>query len=132
MATTESDQVISLRLSPEILDLVDRAAERDFRSRSNLIKTHLARTLDFSRPADVIRRITESFYHEQINFGMTQHLEEIRAQLAGAKWMLTTLLGEQVKEEVLNRVRHQTEKAIPSVVPLSSDGNRYGVDLDAG
>jgi hypothetical protein len=58
--------------------------------------------------------------------------EYLRGELHDTKWLLGVFCGEDVREEVLERVRRRTQLPMPHIVPLASDGNRYGFDSDAG
>ncbi len=55
-----------------------------------------------------------------------------RGRLYAMKHAVSALLGDPDLRIVLDAVRLRTKNPIPSIVPLSRDGKRYGMDLDAG
>lgn len=58
--------------------------------------------------------------------------EYARGGFHGAKWVVSALLGDRVKDEILSEIRRETGRPIPHIVGLARDGQRYGWDLDAG
>jgi len=58
--------------------------------------------------------------------------EFLRGRLHAMKHAVSALLGGPDLRIVLDAVRLRTNNPIPSIVPLSRDGKRYGIDLDAG
>jgi len=78
-----------------------------------------------------LERLVSLHEEEQRNIASPQ-AEYFRGQLHDTKWLLGLFCGEQVREEVLTRVRQQTRLPLPHLVPLAPDGNSYGGDTDGG
>lgn len=46
--------------------------------------------------------------------------------------MVSALLGDRAKDEILSEIRRETGKPIPHIVGIARDGQRYGWDSNAG
>lgn len=129
---TKSD-VINFRASAKALQLLDALAERENRSRSNLLDTLLIRVLDPERQAYVLEQLVAWIHKEDDANGPTGYGDYLRGSLHGAKWMLTSLLGEHAKDTALDLVRERLEKPIPHIGPYDREAKgRMGFDSDAG
>ena len=76
--------------------------------------------------------LVKNLHEEEQRKPDSPHAEYFRGQLHDTKWLLGLFGGEQVRQEVLARVRRRTQLPMPHIVPLDRDGNRYGFDSDAG
>ncbi len=51
--------------------------------------------------------------------------------MGGARSMLAAFFGKRAMRWVNQRVREQTNLPMPTIIPLSDDGSRYGFDTEA-
>ncbi len=133
MGTEQLSEVISFRIGPQLLARLDKLAKSEMRSRGNMIMVQLNRSM---ATIGVVTRRLESLVkvlseEEQRNPDSPQ-AEYWRGALHDTKWLLGVFCGEQVRDEVLARVRRKTQLPMPHVVRLDHDGKRYGFDADAG
>lgn len=126
-------EVVSFRISPQLLARLDKLAKREFRSRGNIIMVQLNRSVT---GIDVVTRrlecLVKALHEEEQRDPDSPQAEYWRGALHDAKWLLGVFCGESVRDEVLMKVRQATQLPIPHVVRLDRDGNRYGLDSDAG
>lgn len=124
---------VSVRISDDVISKLDEIAETTGRTRSNLIAFALKKFVDRDRPYKVIESIINLLRSDEAERGDHPEVVEFsRGQLHGAKWMLSTLMGDHVTQGVLDEYRTRSGNRIPHVVGLAPDGNRYGFDIDAG
>jgi hypothetical protein len=133
MSTEQLTEVVSFRISPQLLARLDKLAESETRSRGNMIMVQLYRSVG---GIDAVARRLESLvkvlHEEELRNPDSPQAEYWRGALHDTKWLLGVFCGERVREEVLTQVRRKTKLPIPHVVRLDQDGNRYGLDTDAG
>ena len=126
-------EVISFRLNKGTLDRMDALAERELRSRGNMVMVTLKRSTD---AIVVLERhlelLVKELHEESKKNPDTPQAEYLRGELHATKWVAAIFLGERAKDGLLDAVRKKTGLPIPHIVPLASDGNRYGFDMDAG
>ena len=126
-------EVVSFRISAELLAELDKLAKEEMRTRANTIMLLLYRSVS---AIDVISQhlgwLVKNLHEEEGKNPDSPQAEYLRGQLHDTKWLLGVFCGEHVREEVLARIRHRTRLPMPHIVPLSPDGNRYGFDSDAG
>jgi predicted transcriptional regulator len=130
---SEDVEVVSFRVPKDVLEQFDRVAEMERRPRASMIRsmmessvnavTMMTRNLEWQVKimADLEEKYPDS-----------PQLEYRRGQLHATKALLSTFLGERTKNHILQKVRRKTGLPIPHIIPLDSDGNRYGWDSDAG
>jgi hypothetical protein len=133
MDTEQLTEVVSFRVSAQLLAKLDRLARNEMRSRGNMIMLQLTRSV---AGIDVVTRRLESvvkiLHEEEQRNPDSPQAEYWRGALHDTKWLLGVFCGQQIREEVLVRVRERTQLPMPHVVSLDHDGNRYGFDSDAG
>jgi hypothetical protein len=126
-------EVISFRLDKGTLDRMDALAEQELRSRGNMVMVTLKRSTD---AIVILQRhlefLVEELHQESKRNPDSPQAEYCRGELHATKWVAALFLGERAKDGLLDAVRKKTGLPIPHIVPLASDGNRYGFDIDAG
>ena len=88
--------------------------------------------------AETVDRLTQqrvwslkSFHEEREKSGSSRETEFWRGNFAGMKRAIFAIYGEDVKDDVLNRLRRDTNLPIPHRGPLSVTGVPEGFDGDA-
>jgi hypothetical protein len=130
---TEPIEVISFRVPKDVLEQFDRVAEMERRPRANMIRVMMENSVNAI--AIVTRNIEWQVkeMHELVEkYPNSTQLEYRRGQLHAMKHLLSIFFGEQTKDKILQAVREKTGLPIPHILPLGPDGERYGMDLDAG
>jgi len=133
MEKQQLTEVVSFRISPQLLARLDKLAKSEMRSRGNMIMAQLNRSM---AGIDIVTRrlewLVSTLHEEEQRNPDSPQAEYWRGALHDTKWLLRVFCGQQVGEEVLARVRQKTRLPMPHVVGLDHDGNRYGFDSDAG
>jgi hypothetical protein len=133
MEKEQLSEVVSFRISAQLLSRLDKLARKEMRTRGNMIMVQLHRSLSV---IDVVSQHLEwlvtNLHEEEGKNPDSPQAEYFRGQLHDTKWLLRVFCGEHVTEEVIARIRRKTQLPMPHVVRLASDGNRYGFDSDAG
>ena len=133
MRNQELSEVISFRVSQETLHRLDQLAMEEMRTRGNLIMVLINRSLAaIESVTSHIEWLVKALHEEEKRNPDSPQAEYLRGQLHSTKSLLALFCGEPVKARVLDEVRKSTKLAIPHIVPLAPDGNRYGFDSDAG
>jgi hypothetical protein len=126
-------EVVSFRVPKDVLEQFDRVAEIGRCSRASMIRAMMERS------ANAVMIMTRSLEWQvnimadlEAKYPDSPQLEYRRGQLHATKAMLSSFLGERTKDYVLQKVRENTGLPIPHSIALDPDGNRYGLDSDAG
>jgi hypothetical protein len=128
-----TNNVINFRCSAKVTELLDEAAARDNRTRSNLIDTLLLRALDRKRISWPLEQLVSWIQKDDAEHPQGSNWGDYcRGSLHGAKWMLETILGKGAKERALQDVREALSAPIPHCGMRDREGNRFGFDSDAG
>jgi hypothetical protein len=130
---SEDVEVISFRVTKDVLKQFDRIAEMERRPRASMIRAMMENSIN------AITIVTRNL-EWQVKFMAelegkhpdSPQLEYRRGQLHATKSLLATFFGERTKDRILQSVREKTGLPIPHIIPLDPDGNRYGWDSDAG
>jgi hypothetical protein len=134
MATKAEDvDVVSVRIPKDVLEQFDRIAEIERRSRASMIRTMMERADKIvTTTTRYLEWLVKTMEDLEAKYPNSPQLEFRRGQLHATKSMLSSFLGERLKDHTLNEVRKNTGLPIPHVISLDLDGNRYGFDSDAG
>jgi hypothetical protein len=126
-------EVISIRVQKSTLQQFDRLARMERRSRAGMIQVTMEHSVNaitiVTRNLEWLVRTMDEF---EKKYPASPQLEYRRGQLHTTKALLTTLFGERIKDGILQEIRKKTGLPIPHIVPVDPDGNRYGIDTDAG
>ena len=129
---SEDVEVVSFRVPKDILEQFDRIAEMERRPRASMIRAMMESSVN---AVTIMTRSLEWQVKRMADLEAkpdSPELEYRRGQLHATKSLLKTFLGERTKDHILQKVRKKTGLPIPHIIPLDLDGNRYGLDCDAG
>jgi len=133
MEKDQLSEVVSFRISAQLLARLDKLAKKEMRTRGNMIMVLLNRSVSaIEVVSQHLEWLVKNLHEEEGKNPDSPQAEYLRGELHDTKWLLGVFCGEDVREEVLERVRRRTQLPMPHIVPLASDGNRYGFDSDAG
>jgi len=129
----EPIEVISFRVPRDVLEKFDRIAEMERRPRASMIRVMMENSIN---AITIVTRNLEwqvNVMHElEEKSPDSPQLEYRRGQLHAMKHLLAIFFGEQTKDKILQTVREKTGLPIPHILPLGPDGERFGLDMDAG
>ena len=130
---TEDVDVVSFRVPKDVLEQFDRIAEIERCSRASMIRAMMERADKMvTTTTRYLEWLVKTMEELEAKYPNSPQLEFRRGQLHATKSMLSSFLGERLKDHTLNEVRRNTGLPIPHVISLDPDGNRYGFDSDAG
>jgi len=121
--------VVAARLPKFVIDRIDVLAARERRTRSNFLAWQLGLLVEDRALVHILETVIDSIVRdeERDEFGA----EFQRGQLHAAKRVITALLGESRKDDILEAIR-ETGRRIPHSIGRLPDGSRVGWDSDAG
>jgi predicted transcriptional regulator len=130
---TEDVEVISFRVPKDVLEKFDRIAEMERRPRASMLRAMMENSIN---AITIVSRNLEwqvkMMADLEAKYPDSPQLEYRRGQLHAMKHLLVIFFGEQTKDKILQTVREKTGLPIPHILPLGPDGERYGLDMDAG
>jgi hypothetical protein len=125
--------VVSFRVPKDVLEQFDRIAEIERCSRASMIRTMMERADKIvTTTTHYLEWLVKRMEELEAKYPDSPQLEFRRGQLHATKLMLSSFLGERLKDHTLNEVRKNTGLPIPHVISLDPAGNRCGFDSDAG
>jgi len=133
-ATNQSDSdtvVISFRAPRELIRQLDDIAKGDQRSRANFIVRILTNAVTLEPAIRVIKELQPRLVELAEKDPAGLQTEYRRGAMGGARSMLAAFFGKRAISWVNQRVKEQTGLPMPTIIPLSDDGVRYGIDLEA-
>ncbi len=129
----EEVEVVSFRVPKDVLERFDRIAEVERRSRASMIRAMMeGADKVVTSSTRYLEWLVQTMADLELKYPNSPQLEFRRGQLHATKAMLSSFLGERVKDMALDHVRKATGLPIPHIISLDIDGNRYGFDSDAG
>lgn len=125
-------EVVSFRVDSKSLEEFDRMAKDEMRTRGNMMTALLGRSLNVKKVLITnLEYLVKAINEEETRSPDSHYVEYLRGKFSSTKDALSLVYGKKEKDRVLSGIRRRTRLPIPHVVPLHSDGNRYGFDLDA-
>jgi hypothetical protein len=115
-----------------VIQRVDALARESARTRSNYLARLIRRSVDAQLLPNIFESIIEGIRGAEKPEGDEFYEEFGRGQLHAAKWVVSALLGESRKDQILHEIRRRSGKPIPHIVGRDEAGNRAGFDSDAG
>lgn len=134
MPPKTSDQdtiVVSFRAPRSLVEDLDRIAQGEDRNRANFIVRTLSQAITLEPAIQTVEQILPSLVREHEKNPDSMHAEFWRGVMSGARWMLAEFFGKRSVHWVNQQVKRKTKLPMPHVVPMHSDGNRYGFDSEA-
>lgn len=128
----EKSETVAVRLPESVIECVDALARESARTRSNYLARLIRRSTDGRILTSIFENIIDAIRREEKASGDKFYEEFSRGQLHAAKWVVSALLGESRKDQILHEIRQRSGKGIPHIVGRDTEGNRYGFDSDAG
>lgn len=123
--------VISFRAPRELVSQLDDIAKGDQRSRANFIVRILTSAVTLEPAISVIKELQPRLVELAEKDPDGLQTEYWRGAMGGARSMLAAFFGKRAMRWVNQRVREQTNLPMPTIIPLSDDGSRYGFDTEA-
>lgn len=96
-----SEQPISLRLSAEIIQKIDRLAESEVRNRSNMITALLRRATDTTKAIDIF----QSLIARASDARTENELARANEQIYLAQHLIRSTMGDAVYEQVVEALK---------------------------
>jgi hypothetical protein len=113
------------------VELLDEIAQGDQRTRANFIVRTLTHAATLEPAVEVVERILPKFYEEHQRDPDSPQAESSRGEMRGARAIIAAFFGKRAIRWVDQEVKKRTDLPMPHVIPLSGDGNRYGIDSEA-
>lgn len=130
---TDSDEtaVVSFRAPRQLIAHLDEIAKGDQRTRANFIVRTLTHAATLEPAIVTIEQILPRLAELAEKNPDGIQTEYYRGAMGGARSMLAAFFGKRAIRWVDQQVRQRTGLPMPTVIPLSEDGNRYGFDTEA-
>jgi hypothetical protein len=123
--------VISFRAPRELVAELDEIAKGDQRTRANFIVRTLANAVSLEPAIVTIQQLLPRLVELAEREPDGIRTEYFRGAMGGARRMLEAFFGKRAIRWVDGQVRQRTGLPMPTIIPLSEDGKRYGVDTEA-
>jgi predicted transcriptional regulator len=129
--SSDEAAVVSFRAPRELVAQLDEIAKGDQRTRANFIVRILTHAVTLEPAVATIEQILPRLAELAEKDPDGIQTEYYRGAMGGARSMLAAFFGKRAIRWVDRQVRARTGLPIPTVIPLSEDGSRYGFDTEA-
>ena len=123
--------VVSFRAPRALVKELDQIAKGDDRTRANFVVRTLSQAVSLEPAIQTIEQMLPRLLEEHQKNPDSVQSEYWRGAMGGARSVIMAFFGKRAMRWVNQRVREKTKLPIPHVVPLQSDGYRYGIDTEA-